>query len=64
MGAAVAASQLLYPERLLVLPTYRDKVTLTLAGVSLDILGGTQVELLAERSGEPRQASESCSAAW
>ena len=41
----VAANQMLFPQRLLTLPTYRTKVTLTV-GVTLEILGGTQIELL------------------
>jgi hypothetical protein len=43
---------MLSPGRLLVLPTYRVKVTLTI-GVNLDILGGSQVELLASGPREP-----------
>jgi hypothetical protein len=42
----VAANQMLMPQRLLALPTYRPKVTLTV-GVTLETLGGTQIELLA-----------------
>jgi hypothetical protein len=38
--------QMLMPQRLLALPTSRAKVTLTI-GVTLEILGGSQVELLA-----------------
>ena len=42
----VAANQLLMPQRLLALPTYRAKVNLLTVGVTLKILGGTQIELL------------------
>jgi hypothetical protein len=42
----VAANQMLLPQQLLALPTYRAKVVLT-AGVAVEILGGTRVELLA-----------------
>ena len=42
----VAGDQMLLPQRLLVLPTYRAKVKLSV-GVTLEILGGSQVELLA-----------------
>ena len=41
----VGANQMLIPGRLLTLPNYRPKVTLTI-GVTLDILAGTQVDLL------------------
>jgi len=41
----IAANQMLFPQRLLALPTYRVKVTLTV-GVTMEILGGTQIELL------------------
>ena len=41
----VGANQMLVPQQLLALPTYRAKVVLT-AGVALEILGGTRVELL------------------
>ncbi len=47
----VGANQMLVPGRLLTLPTYRARVTLTL-GVTLDLLGGTQVELLGSGSEE------------
>ena len=40
-----APNQVLTPQRLLVLPTYRAKVSLT-AGVAAEILGGSQIELL------------------
>ena len=42
----VAANQTLMPQHVLALPTYRAKVGLNV-GVSLDIIGGTRVELLA-----------------
>jgi hypothetical protein len=42
----VAANQMLMPRRLLALPTYRPQVTLTV-GVTLEILGGTALDLLA-----------------
>jgi hypothetical protein len=41
----VAPNQMLTPQRLLALPTYRAKVSLTI-GVAVEILGGTQIELL------------------
>ncbi len=41
----IAANQMLFPQRLLALPTYRAKVTLTV-GVTLEVLGSTQIELL------------------
>lgn len=40
-----AANQMLIPQRVLALPTYRAKVALT-AGVAMEIVGGTCVELL------------------
>ena len=47
----VGPNQMLIPQQLLVLPTYRAKVALT-AGVTLEILGPARVELL----GSSRQA--------
>ena len=41
----VGANQMLIPQQLLALPTYRVKVGLT-AGVTMEMLGGTRVELL------------------
>ena len=41
----VGANQMLIPQQLLVLPTYRAKVSLTV-GVTLDILGPARLELL------------------
>jgi len=41
----VAPNQMLTPQRLLAPPTYRAKVSLTI-GVAVEILGGTQIELL------------------
>ncbi len=41
----VGADQMLVPQQVLVLPTYRAKVLLTV-GVKLDILGGSRLELL------------------
>jgi len=41
----VAANQMLIPRHVLVLPTYRAKVTLTV-GATLEILGKTRIELL------------------
>jgi hypothetical protein len=41
----VAANQRLVPQQLIALPTYRPKVGLT-TGVTLEILGGSRVELL------------------
>ena len=48
----VAMNQMVLPGRLLVLPTYRVKLTLSI-GVNLDIVGGSQVELLASSLQEP-----------
>lgn len=42
----VAPSQMLLPQRLLALPTYRARIGLAM-GVTLEVLGGTQIELLA-----------------
>ena len=42
----VAANQMLMPQRLLALPTYRNEIRLSI-GVTLEVLGGTQIELLA-----------------
>jgi hypothetical protein len=47
----VAANQMLMPQRLLALPTYRPQVTLTI-GVTLEILGGTELELLSSSPAE------------
>ncbi len=47
----VAANQMLMPRRLLALPTYRAHVTLTV-GVTLEVLGGTELELLASSPAE------------
>ena len=41
----VTANQMLVPQQVLVLPTYRGKVWLTV-GVALEILGGSRLELL------------------
>jgi hypothetical protein len=41
----IGANEMLIPQHVIALPTYRAKVVLTL-GVTLDILGGTRVELL------------------
>ena len=41
----VGANQMLLPQQVLALPTYRPKVGLT-AGVTVEILGGTRAELL------------------
>ncbi len=48
----VAANQRLFPGVVLALPTYRAKVALSI-GVTVDILGGTQVELLGSTPQEP-----------
>ena len=41
----VAANQMLIPQEVMALPTYRAKIALTI-GVTLDALGGSRVELL------------------
>jgi hypothetical protein len=41
----VGANQMLIPQHVLALPTYRARIVLTL-GITLEILGGTRVELL------------------
>lgn len=41
----VGPNQMLIPQHVLALPTYRAKVVLT-AGITLEILGGTRIELL------------------
>ena len=47
----VAVNQLLSPQRLLALPTYRPKVATT-AGVMLEIVGGTEIEILPSKPDE------------
>jgi hypothetical protein len=42
----VGANQMLIPQHVLALPTYRAKVVLIGVGVTLEVLGGTRVELL------------------
>ncbi|MEN6449237.1 MAG: hypothetical protein ABFC96_01990 [Thermoguttaceae bacterium] len=48
----VTANQMLTPQQILVLPTYRAKVALTV-GVTVEILGGTRVDLLGTAAPEP-----------
>jgi len=48
----VSANQMLMPGRFLVLPTYRIKIALSI-GVTLDLLGGSQFELLGSNASSP-----------
>ncbi len=47
----VAPNQMLIPQDVMALPTYRVKIALTM-GVTLEILGGSRVELLGGSAGE------------
>ena len=47
----VAAKQMLIPQEVLALPTYRAKIALTI-GVTLEVLGGSRVELLGSSPSE------------
>ncbi len=49
--ARVAANQMLIPQQVLVPPTYRAKIALTM-GVTMEILGGSHVELLGSSARE------------
>ena len=48
----IGANQMLVPQSVLVLPTYRAKIAMT-AGVMAEILGGSRAELLGSSPGEP-----------
>lgn len=49
--ARVAANQMLVPQEVMTLPTYRAKIALTI-GVTMEVLGGTRVELLGSSPSE------------
>ena len=56
----VAANQMLIPQQVLALPTYRPKVGLT-AGVTVEILGGTPRRIVGQQSARKCRAFASCS---
>ncbi len=47
----VGANQMLVPQRVLALPTYRPKIVLT-SGVTVEMLGGTRIDLLSSSAKE------------